>query len=66
MNIEHTREFHFTTQDFQLIRKLIYQYAGSFPPALRCSTRLLPHLWIAASAPRCPRVGERDILIWAA
>jgi len=28
MSIEHTREFHFTTQDFQLIRKLIYEHAG--------------------------------------
>ncbi|MBI5626344.1 MAG: chemotaxis protein CheR [Nitrosomonadales bacterium] len=28
MSVEHTREFHFTTQDFQLIRKLIYEHAG--------------------------------------
>jgi chemotaxis protein methyltransferase CheR len=28
MTAEHTREFHFTTQDFQLISKLIYQHAG--------------------------------------
>jgi chemotaxis protein methyltransferase CheR len=28
MTTEHTREFHFTTQDFQLISKLIYQRAG--------------------------------------
>jgi len=28
MNIEHTREFHFTIQDFQLIRKLIFEHAG--------------------------------------
>jgi chemotaxis protein methyltransferase CheR len=24
----HTREFHFTEQDFQRIRKLIYEHAG--------------------------------------
>ena len=28
MAAEHTREFHFTAQDFQLISKLIYQRAG--------------------------------------
>jgi len=28
MSVEPTREFHFTTQDFQLIRKLIYEHAG--------------------------------------
>jgi chemotaxis protein methyltransferase CheR len=28
MTAEHTREFHFTTHDFQLISKLIYQFAG--------------------------------------
>ncbi len=28
MSIEHPREFYFTTQDFQRICKLIYQYAG--------------------------------------
>lgn len=28
MSVEQTREFHFTTQDFQLISKLIYQRAG--------------------------------------
>ena len=28
MSAEHNREFHFTTQDFQLIRKLIYEHAG--------------------------------------
>ena len=28
MSAEPTREFHFTTQDFQLIRKLIYEHAG--------------------------------------
>ena len=28
MSVEHTREFHFTTQDFQRIRKLIHEHAG--------------------------------------
>ncbi|MCR4299472.1 MAG: chemotaxis protein CheR [Gallionella sp.] len=28
MSVEHTREFHFTPQDFQRICKLIYQHAG--------------------------------------
>lgn len=28
MSVKHTREFHFTTQDFQRICKLIYQHAG--------------------------------------
>jgi len=28
MSVEPTREFHFTTQDFQRIRKLIHERAG--------------------------------------
>lgn len=28
MDVEHTREFHFTEQDFQCIRKLIHEHAG--------------------------------------
>ena len=28
MSVDHTREFHFTTQDFQRVRKMIYDYAG--------------------------------------
>lgn len=28
MSVEHTREFYFTTQDFQRVRKMIYDHAG--------------------------------------